>query len=74
MMEGKTRLGQRVVGLKVVPYNDAGRKVTYPIKGSIVRKEKPLKLEYTIWSAEGICDVVFGTRSGDDLIEGLEGI
>ena len=62
-----TRSGKRVVGLSCVPRNSCGELVTYPIKGSIVIKEKPLKLEYCIWSDEGVTDVVFGKNKGKDL-------
>lgn len=68
-METKTVSGQRVIGLKCIPRNSAGNLVTYPIKGSIVRREKPWKTEYVIWSAKGERDVVFGNRAEDNLVE-----
>lgn len=46
----KTKSGKRVVGLCYKPFNSQGELVTYPIKGSIVEKEKPLRLRYEIWS------------------------
>ena len=65
----RTKNGQRVINLTYVPLNSAGNKVTYPIKGSIVRSEKPLKVEYMIWSEDGIVDVVWGRHSNDNLTE-----
>lgn len=65
----KTKSGKRVVGLCYKPFNSQGKLVTYPIKGSIVEKEKPLRLRYEIWSENGIVDVVWGKRSSDNLIE-----
>ena len=68
MPEAKTKKGQRVVNLSYVPHNSIGGKVTYPIKGSIVRKEKPFKVEYAIWSEDGKQDVVWGNNTQDDLV------
>ena len=68
MRQAKTKDGHKVIGLKYVPLNSCGRKVTYPYKGSIVLQEKPLKLEYCIWSEDGKVDVVWGKRSEKDLI------
>lgn len=65
----RTRSGLRVVGLEYKPLNSIGAKVTYPISGSIVMREKPLKFEYMIWSEDGLFDVVRGRNSGLDLIE-----
>ena len=70
-MECTTKSGQRVINLRFVPLNTYGEKVTYPIKGTIVRatKKHPRKQkEYAIWSQDGKQDVVFGTRSEDDLV------
>jgi acyl-coenzyme A synthetase/AMP-(fatty) acid ligase len=58
--------GKRVIGLKVDLYNSAGQEVTYPVKGSVVVREKPLKLCFRIWSLDGRADVVWGI--GEDLI------
>ena len=65
----RTRSGKRVIGLKYVPLNSNGEKVTYPIKGSIIVREKPFKARYQIWSEDGITDVVFKNYSKhpDDL-------
>lgn len=59
--------GKPVIGLEIVMKNSAGNTVTYPVKGSIVVREKPLKLEYAVWSIDGKYDVVWG--KGDNLIE-----
>lgn len=67
--EHKTQSGKRVIGLTYVPHNSCGDKVTYPIKGSIVVKEKPLQLRYQIWSEDGVADVVWNSRAKDNLIE-----
>jgi hypothetical protein len=66
----KTRSGRRVINLSYVPLNSAGKKVTYPVKGTVVLREKPLKTTYMIWSEDGYADVVWepGTHK-DDLIE-----
>lgn len=65
----KTRDGKRIVGLIRVPTNSTGRTVTYPLKGSVIMREKPLKMEYCIWSDEGLNDVVWGYRPELDLIQ-----
>ena len=63
--------GKRVVGLKYEPLvacaNGTVIKVSYPIKGTIVVREKPLKLAYQIWSEDGIADIVWG--KGHNLVE-----
>ena len=53
----QTRNGKRVVNLTNVPFNSAGDKVTFPIKGTIIVREKPLKTSYAIWTIEGKYDV-----------------
>ena len=58
----KTGAGKRVINLSIIPLNSSGGKVTYPVKGSIVIREKPLKLEYYIWSIDGIGDVVWPNK------------
>lgn len=50
----RTRSGKRVIGLTYQEFGSAGNRVTFPIKGSIVVKEKPLKLVYTIWTEDGL--------------------
>ena len=64
----KTKSGKRVINLIYKLFNDCGNKVTYPIKGTVVLKEKPVQYEYHVWSEDGISDVVWGKYSGYDLI------
>jgi hypothetical protein len=63
--------GKRVIGLEIkltTTYADGTEHpVTYPVKGSVVIREKPLRLEYRIWSIDGIADVVW--NKGHNLIE-----
>jgi hypothetical protein len=51
--ELKTKSGHRIIGVKYEEYNSLGNKVTFPIKGSIVLREKPRKLKYCIWRKDG---------------------
>lgn len=64
----QTKDGKRVIGLKIVEKNGSGQKVTYPLKGSIVVREKPLKLEYCIWTLDGIYDIVFNNHDEMNLV------
>lgn len=66
----KTKSGHRVIGLEIIECNSNGDKVTYPLKGSIVVREKPLKLEYCIWSLDGIYDIVFNNHDEMNLVYG----
>lgn len=66
--EYKTRDGKRVINLARVDFNSAGHRVTYPIKGTIIVREKPRKTEYAIWSDEGVSDVVWGNHKHRDLV------
>lgn len=63
--------GKRVVGLRYTPLvtcpNGTVIKVTYPIKGSIVAREKPMKLVNQTWSEDGVADIVWG--KGPNLVE-----
>ena len=72
-METKTISEQRVINLQFVPRNSAGRLVTYPVKGTLIRQEKApgkrQRTEYCIWSIDGKRDVVWGHYSEDDIIE-----
>lgn len=54
-----TRNGKRVVGIKIVEKNSAGRPVTYPVKGTIILREKHLKTKYQIWSIYGEVNTAF---------------
>ncbi len=65
----QTRSGKEVIGLQIVMENSCGKEVTYPVKGSIAIKEKPLRLEYSTWSLDGRCDVVWGNNQELDLVE-----
>ena len=51
--------GLRVINITIVPRNCIGELVTYPIKGSIVTSEKPLRLSYDIWAMDGRSNVVW---------------
>ena len=48
-----TREGKRVINLHCVLHNSLGREVTFPIKGTVILKEKPYRTTYTIWTLEG---------------------
>ena len=66
----RTRSGLRVIGLERKEFNSAGKLVTYPIKGSVVVKEKPLRLDYCIWTDEGLYQAVKAWGpSSYDLVE-----
>ena len=65
----KTKDGCRVELHEIVLKNSYGKEVTYPVKGTIVLREKPRKTEYMIWSLDGIIDVVWGNNSHHDLVE-----
>jgi len=60
----KTSKGQRVIDLQCILCNSTGSEVTFPIKGSVVIKEKPLRTEYTIWTLDGRNQVI-GTHDYD---------
>ena len=62
----KTTDGRTVINLSYVPYNSAGGKVTYPIKGTILNP-KPKRPECAIWSVDGVSDVVWGRFSNRDI-------
>lgn len=63
-----TRNGYKVVGLKYVPYNSCGEKVTFPIKGSImIPRRQPI---YQIWMESGANQLF--AESEWDLIEVAE--
>jgi len=52
--------GCRVIGLQLKLHNSNGDEVTYPVKGTAILREKPLKTSYRIWSLDGKADVVWG--------------
>lgn len=64
----RTRSGKRVYNIVVKRYS-CGAEVTYPIKGTVILREKPLKTEYNIWSLDGIWDVVENRHPELDLIQ-----
>jgi hypothetical protein len=49
----KTRKGKRVEHLEIVMHNSCGDEVTFPVKGTIVLKEKPRRTKFTIWTLDG---------------------
>jgi len=53
--------GKRVVGIRIMRHNSLGNEVTYPVKGTIILREKPLKTEYAVWSIYGEANVVWHT-------------
>ncbi len=67
----KTKSGKKVINIQYVPKNSCGDLVTFPIKGSVVIKEKPLKLEYNIWMANGQFDI-FDPHHGYNLVEATD--
>jgi len=67
----KTRGGKTVENLQIVLHNSVGNEVTYPVKGTIVLKEKPRKTTYAIWSLDGKHNVCFSSNKHLDLIEEL---
>jgi hypothetical protein len=62
--EYKTRRGDRVVLHEFVPRNSPGAIVTFPIKGTIIDKDRPRRKTYNIWTLEGRSDV-FGEGPND---------
>jgi hypothetical protein len=64
----KTRSGKRVIHVFRITHNDRGEEVTYPLKGTIVLREKPMKVTYHIWSNEGFSDIVFRNMKDKDLV------
>lgn len=66
--EYKTRDGNVVINLEYIPFNSAGKRVTFPIKGTIVY-EKPRKLQYCIWTKDGKYDPTWSKEEGMDLVE-----
>ena len=48
-----TRDGKRVIGLQVVARTSAGFLATFPVKGTVVVREKPWRTKFRIWTLEG---------------------
>lgn len=64
-----TSNGCEVINLQIVLHNSNNKEVTYPVKGSVIVRKKPLKVEYMIWSLDGKRDVVWGNDQKTNLIE-----
>ena len=62
--------GKQVFGLRIETHNSAGSVVTYPVKGSVLVQEKPRRVEYRIWSIDGVSEVVWGR--GHNLVEATD--
>ena len=54
----RTRSGRRVCNIHIVLTNSTGAEVTFPVKGTIVLKEKPWKATYGIWTLDGRASVM----------------
>jgi hypothetical protein len=65
----KTRNGCKVILHDIVLFNSVGGKVSYPVKGTVIVKDKPRKTTMMIWSEEGLSDIVWGSNKGFDLVE-----
>jgi hypothetical protein len=61
-----TRDGKRVILVAYIPTNLRGEFVTFPIKGTIVERERPVKFRYQIWTLDGRAHVL--GESPDDLM------
>mgnify|MGYP000868657266 FL=1 len=62
----RTRKGQVVINLQIVLHNSCGNEVTFPVKGTVVVRTKPLKTQYCIWTLDGRHQLF--QESGLDLI------
>lgn len=51
--EYRTRNGDRVVLHEFVPTNFLGELVTFPVKGTVIKKDKPRSKRFNIWTLEG---------------------
>ena len=60
--------GNRVENITIVLHNSCGDEVTYPVKGTIILREKPLKTTFAIWSLDGRADVVWGKGNNLKLV------
>jgi len=49
----RTRSGKRVEHLHIVMHNECGNEVTFPVKGTVVVREAPLRTEFHIWTLDG---------------------
>ena len=60
--------GKRVENISIELCNSVGKEVTYPVKGTVIIREKPLNTEYRIWTLNGVGDLVWGGND-KDLVE-----
>ena len=70
----ETRNGKRVEYLQIVLHNSCGNEVTYPVKGTIVLQEAPLRTRYALWTLDGRGNVLPDSACHDnpserDLVE-----
>jgi hypothetical protein len=50
----RTRDGSEVINVQIVLFNSCGHEVTFPVKGTILRKKKVRTVpEYHIWTLDG---------------------
>jgi len=64
----QTKSGKRVINLQYVPLNGIGNEVTFPIKGTIVLREKPFKTTYNVWTKDGLNDPVWNSEPENDIV------
>lgn len=62
----KTQSGKRVINLEIKLHNGLENEVTFPVKGTVVVREKPLRTRYQIWTLDGRSSVL--SQSEDDLV------
>ncbi len=65
--EYRTRSGDRVVLHECVPFNSLGERVTFPIKGTIIKKDRPRSKRFNIWTTEGRSRAL--GQAPDDIID-----
>lgn len=65
--EMRTKGGLRVINLEYKPLNSVGNEVTFPIKGTIIIREKPRKTEYNIWRKDGRLSIFKETKKDLDI-------
>lgn len=53
----RTRDGKMVINLNRVLHNSTGNEVTFPVKGTVVVREKPLRTEFHVWTLDGRADL-----------------
>lgn len=60
--------GREVIHPQYVPFNSAGRPVTFPIKGTIILQRNPIKKRYAIWQKDGRISI-WGKRKLDLVLD-----